>query len=254
MTDLIDSDARQHLVDEGYTLLRNAVPRQLVDDALRTINASLGERGIDPAMLDSYRGTTYCPELTEAAPIMDLLRCSSLWDAAQELAGRGRLRPPGPAQIGLRFPLPPGARRFPLHPHIDGMHAPHNNVPKGHIFRFTMLIAVMLSDVGGEDAGNFTVWPGSHTAYAKHFGEHGTGVLEEGRMPEVPLRPPVQVTARAGDAVLAHYGIGHCVAPNLSPNVRYAVFFRLRHVDHEDADLSPMHDLWREWEGLPAHV
>jgi hypothetical protein len=254
MTDVLDSSARQNIVDDGYTVLRNAVPRDLVDEALHAVNASLGQRGIDPAMLDKYRATTYCPELTEAAPITDLLRRTAAWDAGQELIGRDRVRAPGPAQIGLRFPLPPGSGPFPLQPHIDGMHAPENDVPMGHIFRFTMLVAVMLSDVESDDAGNFTVWPGSHVAYAEHFHQHGTTVLAQGRMPNLRLRRPVQVRARAGDAVVAHYGLGHCVAPNLSPNIRYAVFFRLRHVEHDDADPSPMHDLWREWEGVAAHV
>jgi hypothetical protein len=58
------------------------------------------------------------------------------------------------------------------------------------------------------------------------------------------------VTARAGDAVLAHYQLGHGIAGNASPHIRYAVFFRLWHVDHDSVRMECMTDIWREWAGM----
>jgi ectoine hydroxylase-related dioxygenase (phytanoyl-CoA dioxygenase family) len=36
---------------------------------------------------------------------------------------------------------------------------------------------------------------------------------------------------RAGDLVLAHYQLAHSVAQNLSPQIRYAIHYRLAHRD-----------------------
>jgi len=69
-------------------------------------------------------------------------------------------------------------------------------------------------------------------------------------MPNVTLPEPVQITGRAGDIVFCHYQIAHGVTPNASPHVRYAIFFRLTHVDHEPQKWESMTDIWREWPGL----
>ena len=151
-------------------------------------------------------------------------------------------------QIALRFPGlqdPHGEPR----PHIDGMYSPTNGVEKGTIGSFTALLAVLLSDLPEPYAGNFTVWPGSHAQNAAFFREHGPESLLNG-MPAVTMRDPVQITGRAGDAVLAHYLLAHGVAPNASPHVRYAIFFRLTHVDHERQKWESMVDPWLQWEGV----
>lgn len=64
------------------------------------------------------------------------------------------------------------------------------------------------------------------------------------------LPEPEQTTGEADDAVLYHYQLAHGVASNLSPNIRYAVYFRLHHVGHEMNRQVCMVDLWLEWEGL----
>ncbi len=42
----------------------------------------------------------------------------------------------------------------------------------------------------------------------------------------------------------------HTAAPNVSPHPRYAIYFRLRHVDHQDQRLETLTDIWREWDGM----
>ena len=42
----------------------------------------------------------------------------------------------------------------------------------------------------------------------------------------------------------------HGVSPNLGPQIRYAVFFRLFHDEHDPAAISALGDLWRSWPGL----
>jgi hypothetical protein len=69
---------KQDLYEQGFVKLPGIVPRQLVDNALRVINASLGTRGIDPAQLTTFKVQSYCPELRSDANIAGLLHQSSL--------------------------------------------------------------------------------------------------------------------------------------------------------------------------------
>jgi Phytanoyl-CoA dioxygenase (PhyH) len=240
-------EQKQTLYRDGFALLPGAVPRALVDDALRAINASLGDDGIDPARLPTFRAQSYCPELQDAAVITDLVNASAVWSLAESAIGSGRISPLGHGQIALRFPSrnPP---RVP-HPHLDGMYTPDNGVPEGEINNFTALVGVVLSAVPHADMGNLVVWPGSHLQYEEYFRARGPQALLEG-MPAVALREPRQLTAEPGDAILCHYQLGHGIAANTSPHIRYAIYFRLKHVDHDSIHWECMTDIWREWEGM----
>jgi len=238
---------KEALYRDGLIRLPGIVPSEYVDAAMRAINASLGGRGIDPSQLPTFRARSYCPEVQDQKAITDLLYASPLWEIAEQLIGQGKIAPVRAGQIALRFPSTDPPRE--PHPHIDGMYSPNNGVPKGEIRNFTALVGVFLSDVRGPYSGNFTVWPGSHRLYEEYFRAHGPEALFHG-MPPVDLPEPVQVTANAGDAVLAHYQLGHGIAGNASPHIRYAVFFRLSHVDHASVHWECMTDIWREWSGM----
>ena len=235
------------LFRDGYVLLPAAVPRERIDAALSAINQSLG-RGLDPRQVELYRARSFCPELRAEPVITDLLYAGEAWPAAESLLGEGRIKRPGLGQIALSFPtaLPAAAP----HPHLDGLYTPANGVPRGQIASFTLLLGVMLSDVEGPLAGNLVVWPGTHHLYQEYFRQRGPRTLLEG-MPEVPLPAPVPVTGHAGDVVLCHYQLGHTAGANTSPHVRYAVYFRLEHVDHGGQRWECLTDIWREWPGLP---
>jgi hypothetical protein len=69
-------------------------------------------------------------------------------------------------------------------------------------------------------------------------------------MPKVELPAPEQFVGQAGDAALVHYQLAHGIAGNGSPNIRYGIFFRLSHVDHERYHWECMTDIWKEWEGM----
>lgn len=244
-------EQKQALSEQGYIKLEQIVPRPLVDAALRAINASLGENGIDPHELPIFRSRSYCPELQGNTAISELLNASPLWELAESAVGVGRIRPVASGQIALRFPsMEPASAP---HAHIDGMYTPTNGVKKGTIGNFTMLVGVLLSDLPGPDAGNLAVWPGTHRTFETYFREHGPQALLEG-MPKVDLPEPVQITGRAGDAVLCHYQLAHGIAGNASPHVRYAIYFRLWHVDHDQIHWECMTDIWREWEGMQEVV
>lgn len=242
---------KQTLYEDGLVRFPGAVPPETVDRARRAINASLGSSGIDPERLVTFRARSYCPELQESEPITDLLNATPLWELAESAIGKGNISPVGAGQIALRFPSTEPAHD--PHPHIDGMYTPTNGVPKGTIQNFTALVGVFLSDVPEPYSGNFTAWKGSHHQYESYFREHGPDSLLNG-MPPVDLAKGEQITAKAGDAMLVHYQVGHGIAGNASPNIRYAVFFRLWHVDHESVRWECMTDIWREWDGMRDHV
>lgn len=238
---------KQHFVDQGYVQVPGVVPPVMVDAAVRAINHSLGE-GMDRSDVPRMRAQSYCPELQGDPVITGLYNSTPARALAESLVGGPRFRPVGGGQIALRFPRPgdPPAR---LGPHIDGMHSPLNGVPAGSISSFTMLCSVALSAVTAPWAGNFTVWPGTHRLFRDWFGEHGPEALLEG-MPSVELPEPEMVRTQPGDVVLVHYLLGHTAAPNFSPHTRYAVFFRLRHQDHEGWRRETFCDPWLEYAGL----
>ncbi len=244
----LTDDQRRSLYTDGYVRLPGAVPREKVHAALRAINASLGSEGMDPAKLVTYRAQSYCPELQQSPYITGLLTDTPVWSAAESVIGEGRIRPVRGGQIALRFPTMDEPPREPQ-PHLDGMYTPTNGVPEGTIANFTALIGVLLSDLTGPYAGNFTVWPGTHHIYERYFREHGPQSLLNG-MPPVELPEPVQVTGQAGDVFLVHYQLAHGIAGNSSPHIRYAIFFRLLHVDHDQLHWECMTDIWREWAGM----
>lgn len=242
---------KQAFFEQGYVTLPGIVPRELADTALRHINASLGSEGIHPDQLVTFRSQSYTPELTNSAAITDLLNASPLWSVAESAIGVGQIRPVNAGQIALRFPTL-GAAREP-HPHLDGMYTPHNGVKEGMIQNFTALIGVFLSDVPHDYMGNFTVWPGTHRLYEQYFREHTPQSLLQG-MPAVALPQATQVKVRAGDAALCHYQLAHGIAGNSSPFIRYAIFFRLTHIDHDALHWECMTDIWREWAGMQEVV
>jgi hypothetical protein len=240
---------KESLYNDGLVQLPGIVAREYVDAALQAINASLGSAGMAPEQLPTFRAQSYTPEVQSTTAITDLLTKTPLWELAESAIGEGKISPRArkAGQVALRFPSTDPPRE--PHPHIDGMYSPNNGVPMGEIRNFTALVGVFLSDVPAPYSGNFTVWPGTHRRYESYFREHGPDSLLHG-MPSVELPEPHQVTARAGDAVLAHYQLGHGIAGNASPHIRYAIFFRLSHVDHEQVRWECMTDIWREWAGM----
>lgn len=238
---------KQAVFDHGYLAVRGVVPPVMIDAALRAINSSLGE-GIDPAELPRFRAQSYCPELQSQPVITDLLTNTPAWSLAESLIGAGKITPIRSGQIALRFPTmhdPPS----PPHPHLDGMSSPNNGVPEGEIRTFTMLVGIVLSDVPQPYAGNLAVWPGTHRLYQQFFRRHGPDALLAG-MPNIELPEPEQLIAQAGDIVLCHYQLAHGVTANLSPKPRYAIYFRLSHVDHDANRKTCMTDIWLEWPGI----
>lgn len=255
----IHDEQRRAFYRDGYLQIPGAVPRAYVERALAAINADLG-RGLDPTRIEEFYARSFCPELRSSAAILELFEATPARSLADALVVPGELRAPRQGQIALRFPgcspptgtlgtgAPDPARA--LRPHLDGTYNPSNGVRKGHVAHFTLLAMIALSDVDKDFAGNFTVWPGSHHLYEQYFRSHDVREMTRGTPHVDGLPAPYQTRVKAGDLLLAHYQLGHTGAPNLSAFVRYAVFFRLYHRDHDPNALDILADIWREYTAL----
>ena len=169
---------KQEIFKNGFVKVPGVVPQVMVEAALRAINSGVGE-GMNADEMVTFRSRSYCPELQGEPVITDLLNRTPAWELAESAIGAGRITRAKGGQIALRFP---SMQDPPPKPggHLDGMHSPHNGVPKGVIRNFTMLVGVYLSYVPQPYSGNFTVWPGTHHVYEKYFQEHGPESLLEG--------------------------------------------------------------------------
>jgi hypothetical protein len=243
---------RNELYKNGFVKIPGAISQLMVDRALQAINHSLGE-GIDPEQLNIYRSQSYCPEIQGSNAIMDLFHKSPVLDLVGSVINLEEIEPVRHGQIALRFPeaeiIPRSA-----HPHIDGMYSPNNGVRQGEIYSFTALVCVVLSDLPNENAGNFTVWPGTHLQNAEYFKKHGADTLLNG-MPPVEMPEPLQITGKPGDVIIAHYTLAHGVTPNVSPNNRYAIFYRIKHTGITPTTWrQSMEDIWMHWPGMRETV
>ena len=226
---------------DGYAEWPNAVPADRIERALGAIHRNLGERGIDPKRLVEYEMSSYCPELRADPAILGLFVGTPLERTAERLLGP--LEPVNWAQIALRFPRDHTEQPA---PHLDGIAAPGNRVPKGAIHTFSALAGVYLSDVPAA-GGAFTVWPGSHERNAAFFAEHGPESLLAGMPPVLQGIRPQPIAGRPGHGFLVHYLVAHAVGVHRSHGIRYAVFFRLRARGHEAVGRRTMVEPWREW-------
>lgn len=236
---------------DGYTVVRGAVAKVQIDAARKAVNHSLGYEGLPPEDLPRMRSQSYCSSIRDASVITNVFNGSPLSPLVESMLGAGNLLPVNQGQIALRFPAgsPQTSRVFTGH--MDGIGSGINGTPVGQFNRnFTVLVTVLLQDVLEPFSGNFTVWPESHTAIESYFKTVSPEVLSRGQ-PEFDLPcDPVQITGRAGDAVISHHQLYHTAAPNHSPDVRYAAIFRARHKLTDQNGTEAMTDIWREWEGL----
>ncbi|GAB4457874.1 MAG: hypothetical protein OHK0029_18280 [Armatimonadaceae bacterium] len=241
---------KRQMYDDGYLVVRGAVPRLMIEEARRAINHYLGANGLHPDDLKKFSAQSYCPDLQNKPVITDIFNKSPLFPLCESLVGEGNLLTTGGGQIALRFPRPTSDPAEPRG-HIDGKGTGTNGIPEGEFRRgFTMLAVVLLSDLPEPYSGNFTVWPGSHRFFEKIFQEQGPAALAKSVDHADTGSDPVQITGSAGDVVICHHQIKHTAVPNSSPNIRYAAIFRGRHKDAEKNGVEAMTDIWREWPGV----
>ena len=240
---------------DGYIKIPGAIPQLMIEQALRAINHSLGEEGMNKEDLPTLRSRSYCGEVQKNPAITDIFNHSPVYKLFESLLGEDNVLEASAGQIALRFPTAPIAEPAPPRGHLDGIGSGLNGQAKGQYRRgFTGLAVVLLSQLTGNYGGNFTVWPGSHHYFEQHFRKNDGPVLVNGiDHPDMP-HGPVPVTGKAGDIIIGHHQLYHARSPNFSPFIRYGVVLRLNHVDVDQNGLDVLTDIWREFDGLQEIV
>jgi hypothetical protein len=287
---LLTPEVREQLRDDGFTVLPGGVPPALVRSARAEINRLLGEGPLNQG--------TKAAAFASHPSIVALGRDSTIPVVLAELLGgsadyyRERFRD---AQVALRFPgdnSPPGIELGDIDAHsshiarahfeevrkawhIDGLADPHLADVSDHygtIHNFSALVGILLSDLERPMAGELCAYPGSHTALSQLFStdaaalntvrEGGTAKLPVGEQTDTLLPQPVRsVLGKAGDVIIANYMTAHLIAPNLSSEIRYCVYFRVHGQGFEEsrqrgpgtiANKASMLDPWCHWPGIPS--
>jgi len=237
-----------HFKEKGYIVIRDAVCPELVQEELRLINYQLGKP-------DCW-GPNHNPLIAAQLRLKlggdghDIpVKSPRMWSALNVLLGPGNIRFPERYQVALRFPQP--LQKGHLAPdkkpgyvyHIDGMGLKN-------VFPFTMLCGVALSDQSKPNCGNLHVFPGSHLNgklrkyYAESVDDHSRNESDSSKP---NFGESVQVLLRPGDVILAHHLLAHRVGMNTSEHIRYQLYYRLHHKDHEKLKDQILGNPWVEY-------
>ena len=248
---MLTNAQKRRFVEEGYLQISGAVPQIMIDAARRVVNHSIGTVGMGGENLENNRSAFFCYDILDSPTILAMYNDTPVMQIAEDLMGPGNVEPVQRAKTYPRFPLPLGEDAPEPRGHIDGVGNGLNGTAKGDYKRsFSAFAVIYLMDVPEPYSGNFTVWPKSHRAFATHFKREGHEVLGQGKPhPEMP-EPPIMVTGKAGDLIIAHHAMYHTGGTNASPNVRLATIARLKHKDCDEIGKDAYLDIWREWPGV----
>jgi Protein involved in biosynthesis of mitomycin antibiotics/polyketide fumonisin len=240
----LSSHQKQQLFEQGWVVIPQVVPLDMVRAAREAINSTIENH------LDSIQTITH--ELKTDPRLTGLLQKTEAFDLIESALGKGKVVPSLNIQAALRFPVSiiDGNN---LIPHVDGFH-PTQGEKTASIKPFIANVGFFLNDLDQENAGNFTVWPGTHRSFAEYFKKNIPDPNLKFGIPPIALPQPVQIKAKAGDMVIAHYQLAHTAATNFSQAVRYAVYIRMHHADRPKDSLDVLTDIWKYWYGISQSV
>lgn len=246
-----DHDRRQFHAD-GYMVIRNVVPPDLVSNAVREIAAFVGADLRDN--MTWYRG----PRVLDG--IVPLHHAQSLWDIRQstnlhevfaEFFGTPRLM----VDINRCIFRPPIHRRFPAVSHgtIHWDTDPRGPKPA------SVQGVVLLSDVG-RNGGGFQCLPDVYRNLDAWLQRYARWDDFDFFNPGLNDWKTIQVEGQAGDVILWSTRLPHGRASNLSNRPRIAAFVSMQPCG-DDAQLrASMKDCWLTkrapdyWRGLPGQL
>lgn len=231
---------KQQLFEQGWVVIPQVVPAEMVRAARNAINATL-ENYLDSIQVRAH-------ELKTDERLTNMLMKTNAFALIESALGKGKVVPSTNVQCALRFPDDDTAD-LKVRPHIDSFHPSVDGKP-GSITPFIALTGFFLNDIDDDNAGNFTVWPGTHRQFADYFEKYGADPDLKLGIPPVELPRPVQIKAKAGDMIFAHYQLAHTAATNITRDVRYAVYIRMHHADRPKDSLDVLTDLWKYWHGM----
>ncbi len=232
---------KQQLFEHGWVIIPQVVPEEMIRTARETINKTIEN------YLDSIQ--THALELKTDERLTNLLMKTNAFSLVESALGKGKVIPSTNLQCALRFP---GHDPQSLHnprPHLDSFHPSVDGKP-GSITPFIALAGFFLNDIEQDNCGNFVVWPGTHRQFEQYFQKHDADPNLKLGIPPVDLPDPVQIKAKAGDMILAHFRLAHTATANISNNIRYEVYIRMHHADRPQDSLDVLTDIWKYWYGM----
>lgn len=217
-TEAVDDVVCRSLWNDGYAVLKSAVPMERVDAARAYVAKEskkwIGGRRRPDDWRMHYRQRFDEPLRDGHGVILDLV--SPLLSTVHGLT---RARPVGVFYTQLAYRTPTTKRIRLTAYHIDGeANACGARFPDS----FSLIIAVALSSQMQSGMGNFTVFPGAHRrdwSDYPHLKRHR-------QLPD--LGPPLEVLLDPGDAVLVHPLLPHRGGSNSSETIRELAFFRIQ--------------------------
>jgi hypothetical protein len=236
--------------ERGFLVVPGVVAPETVERAHRRIDELITE---EPPAEGHVGHHFYFPKASEEpaliGPLMDVgADGTNAFAHAEALADPGLLEAPCQVQVALNIPPFPHS---PGRPHIDaGISEPTPGfVPN----TFTVLAGVFVTDQLAEDSGNLWVWPGTHRMHAEYFQQRGVEMYCA--YPDVELPEPEQVTARAGDLLLAHYLLGHNIGGNFaSDTLRRMLYYRISGRGHAEQPSRILTEPWYEYGPVRALI
>ncbi|WP_103962311.1 phytanoyl-CoA dioxygenase family protein [Nonomuraea solani] len=196
---VIDVD---RFIADGFAKLEAAVPREVGDAARDLMWRQIGLSPDDPS--GWQQPVVWAADLAGKGPFGELMRSPRLREALDEVAGPGGYQPRGVlGNMPIRFPgkAPVDDRGW----HIDASVA----LPDGSWAVSgrpeTMLLLVLLSEVGEDDAPT-RIRVGSHRDAAEMLGERVLDPFEAGPLLDEASkdRPVAYATGLPGDMYLVH--------------------------------------------------
>lgn len=170
----LNSEQKKHLYVQGWVVIPQVVPAEMVQAARDTINSTIEN------YLDSIQ--THAHTLKADERLTNLLLKTNAFSLIESALGFGKVVPSTNVQCALRFPGHDPKSLNNLRPHIDSFHPSKDGKP-GSITPFIAIAGFFLNDVDQDNAGNFVVWPGTHRQFANYFEKHGCASYGNGESP-----------------------------------------------------------------------
>jgi len=229
-----------HFYREGYLVLKNIIPKKVVEDAIKHINLGISA-GTISLKENNDRPFTIAGWWRSHYRVHGLLWRSPLFGMIQQLLAPRKVSVPMNPQVRLLPPRTDTRRELPMTKwHVDGMDKSNQS--------FSCLAGFPLSDWTKPWVGNFTVFPRSHKLIYKAIKELGEGAYcmmrkekegDDARKRRLTPENPVQIIAEPGDAIFAHPLLAHRAGPNYGRNIRYAVYMRVAVEGDQHLEVEP---------------
>ncbi len=246
----LTSDDKATFKENGYLVKHDTLTEEQLQNALDVIWEHLECDRDDPGTwIDSGPRN---PPVGDHPAILATLYESPIFDMAEEIVGKGKLRKDGRPGPHFRFPTGRSDWKPASGGHLDGYYTPTNGVPEGTVDKFSLGTILYLNHVEPR-AGGFTLFPGTHRQAAEYFKTHALPSLKGGNanaydifdMPEA-----VEVTGPPGTACFWHGQLVHTGSQNYGKEIRLALIGRLRRIDNDDILFESPDDIWEYYEGI----